>query len=504
MSGLDPTSNDTTAVDSAQDQQGQESLLLDAETPKSGSDTTQQTQEQVVTEKPKKGLNGIVKFLLFILVLFMICGAGAAYYLIEMKQQPIRGLGQFGVQQPQTAQPVPVETVAQTPQPTQPAPQSSVFKTDSKPTEPPIFKSDIAASQPVVEAEPESPFRDSPKLNMPSLNHFKNQNEAIEQPNIVETEPVASVEPQAQSQMEKLLDQQKVNSPSNLGSEFDVAGGAYDGEQGSLSVGGYEDKVDSALDELASMRAVMDSYESRFANFDQSATLLHKKHTENIDHISKTQLQMNSSLIKLRSQMKTLETRLKDGVESKEVKQAIADVKKATKQVDSLVSQASQNDKNIKWMSRERLCLIEKSLGITKYGRQCSDFNKKHGTKAPLAISNVNRTPKPVQAPANMVPLYNSNPDVPATIGAAPVPAATANANMLATARPTNPCQFADRTWKLQLISGENAMLVRATDGFETIVEPHSNIPGLGRAQAFNASGYPNYVQFTNGIVCGG
>lgn len=280
-------------------------------------------------------------------------------------------------------------------------------------------------------------------------------------------------------------------------SEDQVPSGYSADEHGHAGLG-EDDLHESVLSELRFLKEQQELHENRFKSFDLAATALHRAHKEQIDKIAVSQQRTDATLINMQSELIGIKKQLEKGLPQDELKTVVDQVKATKKSLDKLVAQSKQNDRNIKWMSRERFCFLEAQMGITKYSKQCSSFNKKHQTTVPLAINSI-----PSQA-ASVSPTYSNNPQIPATIGKTANPKPVANTTMLATSRPSNPCEFADRTWKIQLISGNNALLVRNTDGFETVVEEQSPVPGLGRAQLFNATGYPQYVQFTNGIVCGG
>lgn len=167
--------------------------------------------------------------------------------------------------------------------------------------------------------------------------------------------------------------------------------------------------------------------------------------------------------------------------------------------------QAEKNNKNIKWISYTRLCAAEKSLGLTRWAKYCGYDAEDVATtnKAPTRVA-----PKPLAIPVQAAPVIsNSEPsEVPMTVGVSATAAPTANVIHIngQPQRAQNPCAYADRTWKISLIAQSQALLHRNSDGFKTMVDQHTSIPGLGRAQLFNSATYPQYVQFTNGIVCGG
>ncbi|WP_027859712.1 coiled-coil domain-containing protein [Marinobacterium jannaschii] len=65
-----------------------------------------------------------------------------------------------------------------------------------------------------------------------------------------------------------------------------------------------------------------------------------------------------------------------------------------------------------------------------------------------------------------------------------------------------NVCSFANNEWRIVGITSNRAW-IRSRDGKDIPVERHVNVPGLGIVQYIEASSFPRYVQFTNGIVCG-
>lgn len=419
-------------------------------------DHSQETTDEVDSQPVKKGMSGFVKIILFttvVLLLTMMGGVGYVYYVSNSgpklssyepapetpAQSAVRDQAQLNVVQKPTEQAAPNKL-------------------------PPLFKSPTTAQ----ESNSQSAAIELPTIKKPEL----------EKP-----EPLTEMERLAQVQ----ADEAEFNGSDSFAHE----------EHGHFSLG-EDDLHESVLAEVQLLRDQQKEHEERFKSFDLAATALHRAHKDQIDAIAQSQNQTDQTLVIIKGQLISMKKQLEKGVSNPDLEASLKAVTETKKQVDKLVAQASQNNRNILWMSRERMCFLESKMGITKYSKQCASFLKKSKIQTPLAINSVAPpripSPRPVAGTAN----------VPATVGAVSNPAPVANTTMLATNRPSNPCEFADRTWKLQLISGNNALMVRRTDGYESVVEEHTPVPGLGRAQLFNATGYPQYVQFTNGIVCGG
>lgn len=177
--------------------------------------------------------------------------------------------------------------------------------------------------------------------------------------------------------------------------------------------------------------------------------------------------------------------------------------------------QAKKNNDNIHWISYTRLCAAEKSLRLTRFAKYCGFDQEGSSAPAPTQAAAQPSQPRPAaysaprQTPVSAPAARPASSSVPATArsnlvsqaaGWTEQQAGLRNASLAY--RNHNPCANADRTWQLVLIAEDQGMVHRVTDGFQHMIGEHSTLPGLGRALSFNAS-YPQYIQFTNGIVCG-
>ncbi|WP_286241091.1 hypothetical protein [Neptuniibacter halophilus] len=437
----------------------------------SSQETQQGGNEETLSSPPKKKMNSFLKVILIVGVVFILAISAFAGYIMYLQNSGPSRNSWEPVEPKSTANELVPATQQAQPERAEPSVKvetaQSVFKPTGAVDRPKLEMPKLSAPQSMEPAQP-----------IKTAKVFDQSSDFVK----ADPEPVTEMERYAAASQSGSLDNSEEHGHLSLG---------HDAE---------DDLHNSVLAEVRVMLARQEEHEQRFKSFDLAATALHRAHNDQLNVLSVDQKRTNAAVLGIKKDILQLKSQI-ERLDSKDLEKTLEKVESSAKAVDKLVAQSQQNDRNIKWLSRERLCLLEAQLGVTKYSKQCSEFNKEHKAKAqPLAIQSI---PQQAASPQGAA-VFSGNPDVPATVGVVANPAPVANTAIVASNRPANPCTYADRTWKLQLISGTNALLVRGTDGFETVVEPHTSIPGLGRAQLFNAQGYPQYVQFTNGIVCGG
>lgn len=271
----------------------------------------------------------------------------------------------------------------------------------------------------------------------------------------------------------------------------------------------------SVLDIVTGLEKDIAQHEQTFRSFDLAATALHKRHQEQIDILNENSnrkdnaiMDLKRELIALNEQVKAMETK-----RSQPLEDALLEVAKVTKQFEDAIGKIEKNYKDINWISFTRLCSVEKQLGETRWAKYCrfdETDDKAQASKRVSANAGTSTLataqPRPTDSPSEVVqmPRSSTNSEVPLTVGQPLRSLPIANV-VQGVAKPLdNPCVYANREWKLSLISPSQALLHRNMDGYETVVDVNTRIPELGRVQMFNSNGYPQYVQFTNAIVCGG
>lgn len=415
---------------------------------------TETAQPKVVSSEKakKKGMSAVFKILLTVLFLFIIIGAGFAWLIFQSQSQaPISGFGPV-MEQANTSAPLTTETEA------------------------------IGGSNPA------------------GAGLFKQVSPAAPEETLVAVLPTKTLqapEPVSNPAEHSALAEYAFTDPPSHDMESEA------------------DMYASVLDIVTGLKKDIAQHEQTFRSFDIAATALHKRHQEQIDILNENSnrkdnaiMDLKRELIALNEQVKAMETK-----RSKPVDDALLEVAKVTKQFEDAIGKIEKNYKDINWISFTRLCSVEKQLGQTRWAKYCrfdETDDKVQSSKSVSANAGTSilatAQPRPTDNPSEVVqmPRLSTNSEVPLTVGQPLRSLPIANV-VQGVAKPVdNPCIYANREWKLSLISPSQALLHRNMDGYETVVDVNTRIPELGRVQMFNSNGYPQYVQFTNAIVCGG
>jgi hypothetical protein len=259
----------------------------------------------------------------------------------------------------------------------------------------------------------------------------------------------------------------------------------------------------SVEEEVKALGNSMDSMEKKFASYDKAATALHKAYKKDIDSLAMKNERTNASIINIHSKLSKLNTDVaaiaKSSTNTKEIEAALEKIQAYKKSITSVIDSSNQNNRNIKWLSRYRLCVLEKRLNISEFNKQCTQYNKGQNKTQPTPVNHVSESVKPIIASTSS---YQN--EVPNTVGTKDSGSYVTNTSLNITPRPSNACSNASRDWRLMLISNHRALIMRNTDMEEAVIEKGSYITGLGNVQAFITNGSNPYVQFSSTIVCGG
>lgn len=294
--------------------------------------------------------------------------------------------------------------------------------------------------------------------------------------------------------------------------------------------------VESVMAILTSLQDQQVKLQATVDNFDKAAMVLHNQHSSSLLDLKRAQQEQSQALLAFKADLQQLKP--------EDITSLTENVKKYKAQLDAIEKSADKNSKNIKWISYTRLCAAEQKLGLNRYADYC-DFDKKAAAQPAVNIQpKVSQRPvarqQPVQRTVNQAPVQRlsqvnigssvvdmtpqaqipqpqfaqaTSYAIPAT-AEVPVTIAAPMNNMVAMTYPSstqgtsrrdhNPCFNADRNWAFSLIADSQALIYRPSDGYETLIDAHTNLQGLGRVQMFNTQSYPQYIQFSNGVVCGG
>ncbi|WP_299201885.1 hypothetical protein [uncultured Amphritea sp.] len=450
------------------DQTGGENPQLDL--PEEETINTSQSSTVNSGKAGKKGMPTAMKVILYF-VGFVFLMFGAAFGWIFYQSQSQVPVAQF--------EPVPVQT---TPRPTEPA-VTGAFKTES-----------VANT-----AGPETGLFKQPAPAAP-------------------VEPPAAVSVIAAHDVPMQAQEPAANSAEH--SELEQYAFAETTGQQMVSGSGASQSV---LEVVTNLEKDMAQHEQLFKSFDLAATTLHKRHQEQLNTLNGRFEQHDNALmdlkretLALKSEMMALSKRVEviEQEGNKPLKEALAKMSSVADKFETAIAKVEKNYKDINWISFTRLCSVEKQLGQTRWAKYCKFDDAASDNEAPVkTVTQSKRTstlataqprPRASTADAVMMPRSTHLSEVPMTVGEQNQLPAIANVVQEAAQPADNPCVYANREWKLSLISSSQALLHRVMDGYETVVDVDSRVPKLGRVQMFNANGYPQYVQFTNGIVCGG
>ncbi|SIQ99390.1 hypothetical protein [Marinobacterium stanieri] len=255
----------------------------------------------------------------------------------------------------------------------------------------------------------------------------------------------------------------------------------------------------SLLNEMNALKNEFNRQTAKFNEFDSAATVLHQTHGDQLRYMKDALREQSKVILEMQKEMQ----RLAEVVSTQKAGGSDAKLIARVEKLEKTAELTEKHEKDMKWVSYTRMCEVEKSLGISRWASYCG-FDAKEAANEVITGNSPVPVMTPVQ-PAGKGPQESVSAEVPATVGGFTSPSMPLGVqSMVPAAQSQNPCSYASKEWKLAMLSDSSAMIVRLSDGYRTLLEMHSPVPGLGRVQMFVDRDYPQYIQFTNGIICGG